>query len=427
MELILLIVVILLLAGLIILILTRNNGQAQNEQLQTALRLQMQENREELNRSIRELRMEMTQTINQSMQQLQDALHKNMITNGELQRQKFDAMARQQEMLLKSTEKRLDDMRLMVEEKLQKTLNERIGQSFEIVRSQLENVQKGLGEMKSLAQDVGGLKKVLSNVKMRGTFGEVQLGALLEQMMSPEQYDANVKTKKSGTEFVEFAIKLPGKDDANSTVYLPIDAKFPKDVYEQYYDAFEAGDTVLIESSGKQLENTIKKMAKDIHDKYVDPPFTTDFAILFLPFESIYAEVIRRTTLVEMLQKEYKIVITGPTTLGAILNSLQMGFRSVAIQKRSSEVWKVLSAVKTEFNRFEEVLTHTQKQLIKANDDLDKLIGVRTRQIKSSLRKVTEMPESEVRLYIPMNEDDVYADTSAYDDDKGGSPNDNNN
>ena len=324
MELILLIVVILLLAGLIILILTRNNGQAQNEQLQTALRLQMQENREELNRSIRELRMEMTQTINQSMQQLQDALHKNMITNGELQRQKFDAMARQQEMLLKSTEKRLDDMRLMVEEKLQKTLNERIGQSFEIVRSQLENVQKGLGEMKSLAQDVGGLKKVLSNVKMRGTFGEVQLGALLEQMMSPEQYDANVKTKKSGTEFVEFAIKLPGKDDANSTVYLPIDAKFPKDVYEQYYDAFEAGDTVLIESSGKQLENTIKKMAKDIHDKYVDPPFTTDFAILFLPFESIYAEVIRRTTLVEMLQKEYKIVITGPTTLGAILNGRSM-------------------------------------------------------------------------------------------------------
>lgn len=273
MELILLIVVILLLAGLIILILTRNNGQAQNEQLQTALRLQMQENREELNRSIRELRMEMMQTINQSMQQLQDALHKNMITNGELQRQKFDAMARQQEMLLKSTEKRLDDMRLMVEEKLQKTLNERIGQSFEIVRSQLENVQKGLGEMKSLAQDVGGLKKVLSNVKMRGTFGEVQLGALLEQMMSPEQYDANVKTKKSGTEFVEFAIKLPGKDDANSTVYLPIDAKFPKDVYEQYYDAFEAGDAVLIESSGKQLENTIKKMAKDIHDKYVESSF----------------------------------------------------------------------------------------------------------------------------------------------------------
>ena len=232
MELILLIVVAALVIVLLILSLTKGNNQTQAEQLQTALRQQMQENREELNRSIRELRLEMTQTLNQNMQQLQDVLHKNMLTNGELQRQKFDMMARQQESLIKSTEKRLDDMRTMVEEKLQKTLNERIGQSFEIVRSQLENVQKGLGEMKSLAQDVGGLKKVLSNVKMRGTFGEVQLGALLEQMMSPEQYDANVKTKKSGTEFVEFAIKLPGKDDANSTVYLPIDAKFPKDVYE---------------------------------------------------------------------------------------------------------------------------------------------------------------------------------------------------
>ena len=400
MELILLIVVILLLAGLIILILTRNNGQAQNEQLQTALRLQMQENREELNRSIRELRMEMTQ----SMQQLQDALHKNMITNGELQRQKFDAMARQQEMLLKSTEKRLDDMRLMVEEKLQKTLNERIGQSFEIVRSQLENVQKGLGEMKSLAQDVGGLKKVLSNVKMRGTFGEVQLGALLEQMMSPEQYDANVKTKKSGTEFVEFAIKLPGKDDANSTVYLPIDAKFPKDVYEQYYDAFEAGDAVLIESSGKQLENTIKKMAKDIHDKYVDPPFTTDFAILFLPFESIYAEVIRRTALVEMLQKEYKIVITGPTTLGAILNSLQMGFRTLAIQKRTGEVWTVLGAVKTEFSKFGGLLEKVQKNLQSAGDQLEEVMGKRTRAIERKLRQVEQLPHEESQKILPIDD-----------------------
>ena len=215
MELILLIVIAVLAVISIVLSLVKGNNHAQAEQLQTALRQQMQENREELNRSIRELRMEMTQTLNQNMQQLQDVLHKNMMTSGELQRQKFDTMARQQEVLIKSTEKRLDDMRLMVEEKLQKTLNERIGQSFEIVRSQLENVQKGLGEMKSLAQDVGGLKKVLSNVKMRGTFGEVQLGALLEQMMSPEQYDANVKTKKSGTEFVEFAIKLPGKDDTN--------------------------------------------------------------------------------------------------------------------------------------------------------------------------------------------------------------------
>ena len=403
MELTLLLIIAALLVALLVLTLTRNN-RAQSEEMQRALRQQMQENREELNRSIRELRMEMTQTLNQGLQQLQDAMHKNMMTTGELQRQKFDAMARQQETLIQSTEKRLDDMRVMVEEKLQKTLNERIGQSFEIVRSQLENVQKGLGEMKSLAQDVGGLKKVLSNVKMRGTFGEVQLGALLEQMMSPEQYEANVKTKKSGTEFVEFAIKLPGNDDANSTVYLPIDAKFPKDVYEQYYDAFEAGDAALMESCGRQLETTIKKMAKDIHDKYVDPPFTTDFAILFLPFESIYAEVIRRTSLVETLQKDYKIVVTGPTTLGAILNSLQMGFRTLAIQKRTGEVWTVLGAVKTEFGKFGGLLEKVQKNLQSAVDQLEEVMGKRTRAIERKLRQVEELPHEESRRILPIDD-----------------------
>ena len=392
MELTLLLIIAALLVVQLVLTLTRNN-RSQSEEMQRALRQQMQENREELNHSIRELRMEMTQTLNQGLQQLQDAMHKNMMTTGELQRQKFDTMARQQETLIQSTEKRLDDMRVIVEEKLQKTLNERIGQSFEIVRSQLENVQKGLGEMKSLAQDVGGLKKVLSNVKMRGTFGEVQLGALLEQMMSPEQYEANVKTKKSGTEFVEFAIKLPGKDDANSTVYLPIDAKFPKDVYEQYYDAFEAGDAVLI-----------KKMAKDIHDKYVDPPFTTDFAILFLPFESIYAEVIRRTTLVETLQKDFKIVVTGPTTLGAILNSLQMGFRTLAIQKRTGEVWTVLGAVKTEFGKFGGLLEKVQKNLQSAGDQLEEVMGKRTRAIERKLRQVEELPHEESRKILPIDD-----------------------
>lgn len=406
MEIILLIAIAGMLIALLTLALTKRNGQAQAEQLQNALRQQMQENREELNRSIRELRMEMTQTLTQSMQQLQDVLHKNMITTGELQRQRFDAMARQQESLLQSTEKRLDDMRLMVEEKLQKTLNERIGQSFEIVRTQLEGVQRGLGEMKTLAQDVGGLKKVLSNVKMRGTFGEVQLGALLEQMMSPEQYDANVKTKKNGTEFVEYAIKLPGKDDSNHTVYLPIDAKFPKDVYEQYYDAFEAGDVTLIETSSKQLETTIKKMAKEIHDKYVDPPYTTDFAILFLPFESIYAEVIRRTALVEMLQREYKIVVTGPTTLGAILNSLQMGFRTLAIQKRTGEVWTVLGAVKTEFGKFGGMLEKVQKNLQNAGDQLEEIMGKRTRAIERRLRQVEELPHEESQKLLPFDDID---------------------
>lgn len=401
-----LIAISVLLVVLLILVLTKGNNRAETEQLQADLRKQMQENREELNRSMRELRMEITQAFDRNMQQIQDALHKNMITNGELQRQKFETMTRQQQQLMQSTEKRLDDMRLMVEEKLQKTLNERIGQSFEMVRSQLENVQRGLGEMKSLAQDVGGLKKVLSNVKMRGTFGEVQLGALLEQMMSPEQYDANVKTKRNGTEFVEFAIKLPGKDDAGSTVYLPIDAKFPKDVYEQYYDAFEAGDATLVESSGKQLEATIRRMAKDIHDKYIDPPFTTDFAILFLPFESIYAEIIRRTHLVETLQKEYKIVVTGPTTLGAILNSLQMGFRTLAIQKRTSEVWTVLGAVKTEFGKFGGLLQKVQKNLQSAGDQLEEVMGKRTRAIERKLRQVEELPHDESRNLLALEEEE---------------------
>ena len=373
-----------------------------NIRLETVIREQSYENRDELGKTIREFRSELTTTLNTSMQQMQDALHKNMITGNELQKEKFEAMGKTQEALIQSTEKRLDEMRVMVEEKLQKTLNERIGQSFEIVRTQLENVQKGLGEMKSLAQDVGGLKKVLTNVKMRGTFGEVQLGALLEQMMSPEQYDANVKTKKSGTEFVEYAIKLPGKDDANSTVYLPIDAKFPKDIYEQYYDAFEAGDAALIESSSKQLETTIKKMAKDIHDKYIDPPFTTDFAIMFLPFESIYAEVIRRTSLVETLQKEYKIVVTGPTTLGAILNSLQMGFRTLAIQKRTGEVWTVLGAVKTEFSKFGGLLEKVQKNIQTAGDQLEEVMGKRTRAIERRLKQVEALPAEESQKILPL-------------------------
>ena len=237
---ILLTVIIILLIINIVIALTKNN-RLQTERLEGLLREEMKENRDELGRNIRELRNELNQTLNYSIRNMQDTLHKNLLTGNEMQREKFEAMGKQQEALVKSTEKRLDDMRQMVEEKLQKTLNERIGQSFEIVRSQLENVQKGLGEMKSLAQDVGGLKKVLSNVKTRGTFGEVQLGALLDQMLSPEQYAANVKTKKNATEFVEFAIKLPGKENSNDTVYLPVDAKFPKDVYEQYQDAYEAG------------------------------------------------------------------------------------------------------------------------------------------------------------------------------------------
>ena len=403
MELILLTTILILLLANLCVVLMKNNRK-QTERLEMLFRQEMKENREEMNRNMRELRTELNQALNLSTQQMQTTLHRNLMTTNEMQREKFDAMGRQQDLLVKSTEKRLDDMRVMVEEKLQKTLNERIGQSFELVRTQLENVQRGLGEMKNLAEDVGGLKKVLGNVKTRGTFGEIQLGALLEQMLSPEQYEANVKTRKNATEFVEFAIKLPGKDNGKEVVYLPIDAKFPKDVYEQYIDAYEEGDTSLIENTSKQLEITIKRMAKDIHDKYVEPPFTTDFAIMFLPFENIYAEVIRRTSLIETLQKEFKIVVTGPTTLGAILNSLQMGFRTLAIQKRTSEVWSVLGAVKTEFGKFGGMLEKVQKNLQNAGDQLEEVMGKRTRAIERKLRQVEALPTDESRKMLRMNE-----------------------
>ena len=371
---------------------TMRQVQMVREELARAMREQLTENRMELSSRVEELRKEIVGNQAMQLQQLQETLNRNLLTTNELQREKLEAMTRQQEQLVKSTEKRLDDMRIMVEEKLQKTLNDRIGQSFELVRTQLENVQQGLGEMKNLAQDVGGLKRVLTNVKTRGTFGEVQLGALLEQMLSPEQYESNVKTKKKGTEFVEFAVKLPGKEDGLECVYLPIDAKFPKDAYEQYLDAYEAGNVEQINAASRQLEVIVKKMARDIRDKYLDPPYTTDFGIMFLPFENIYAEVIRRTALVEQLQREFRVIVTGPTTLGAILNSLQMGFRTLAIEKRSSEVWTVLAAVKTEFGKFGGMLQKVQKNLETAGQQLDEVIGKRTRAIERKLRNIQELP-----------------------------------
>ena len=383
---------------------TMKQIQMVREELTRTLREQLTENRMELSSRVEGLRKEIAGSQAMQLQQIQETLNRNLLTTNELQREKLEAMTRQQEQLVKSTEKRLDDMRLMVEEKLQKTLNERIGQSFELVRTQLENVQQGLGEMKSLAQDVGGLKRVLTNVKTRGTFGEVQLAALLEQMLSPEQYEANVKTKKKGTEFVEFAVKLPGKDDGVECVYLPIDAKFPKDAYEQYLDAYEAGNVEQINVTSRQLELIVKKMARDIRDKYLDPPYTTDFGIMFLPFENIYAEVIRRTALVEQLQREFRVIVTGPTTLGAILNSLQMGFRTLAIEKRSSEVWTVLAAVKTEFGKFGGMLEKVQKNLETAGSQLDEVIGKRTRAIERKLRNVQELPADQSANILAIGE-----------------------
>ncbi len=286
--------------------------------------------------------------------------------------------------------KQLEQMRQTVDEKLQKTLEDRISQSFKLVSERLEEVYKGLGEMQNIASSVGDLKKVLSNVKTRGILGEVQLGAILEQILSPEQYEENVKTKSTGAERVEFAVKLPGDDDG--VVWLPIDAKFPGDAYAKLMDAYETGDAALVEEAAKQLEKVIKSEAKDIRDKYIEPPYTTDFAIMFLPFEGLYAEVVRRGML-ETLQREYKVNIAGPTTMAALLNSLQMGFKTLAIQKHSSEVWDILGAVKTEFDKFGKVLTATQTRINQANEELDKLIGVRTRSIIRKLKNVTSLPE----------------------------------
>ena len=319
-------------------------------------------------------------------------------TFNEVQRDKFTQMLTSQQTLISNTETKLENIRTTVEEKLEKTLSERLGQSFETVGKQLIEVQKGLGEMQTIATDVGGLKKVLSNVKLRGGVGEVQLALLLEQILAPSQYEANVKTKKGSSEPVEFAIKLPGRsDDENAFVYLPIDAKFPKDTYEHLLSAYETANPEEIEAATKNLETTIKKMAKDIRDKYLDPPNTTDFAILFLPFESIYAEVIRRTALIDQLRTEFKITVAGPTTLMAILNSLQMGFRTLALQKRSSEVWQVLATVKKEFENFGGLLEKAQKNIQTGLGQLDDVVGTRTRAINRQLKHVESLPVVNVR------------------------------
>jgi len=291
----------------------------------------------------------------------------------------------------------LEKMRATVDEKLQKTLDERITQSFQLVNDRLQEVYKGLGEMKTLASGVGDLKKVLSNVKTRGIVGEYQLAAILEEMLSREQYEENVVTKPGSANRVEFAIKLPGEGERS--VYLPVDSKFPADAYSQLVDAYEAGDTAAIGAAQTLLDSRLKMFAKDIHDKYIDTPHTTDFAILFLPFEGLYAEVVRRG-MVEVLQRQYKVNIAGPTTFAALLNSLQMGFRTLAIQKRSSEVWNVLGAVKTEFATFSEVLEAAQKRIEQTGLELDKLVGVRTRKINSKLRQVSELPVVETKALL---------------------------
>ena len=300
--------------------------------------------------------------------------------------------------------RQLQEMRKTVDEKLQKTLHDRLNQSFETVSKQLISVREGLGEMKNLATDVGSLKKVLGNVKLRGGIGEVQLSMLLEQILAPEQYDTNVKTKTGTTDQVEFAIRLPGKDESGSIVWLPIDAKFPKEVYEHLLEAYDDGDPVKINIAQKQLDGTIKKMARDIREKYIDPPNTTDFGIMFLPFEGIYAEVVRKAALLEELQGKYQIIITGPSTIAALLNSLQMGFKTLAIRKKSSEVWQILGLVKKEFENFGGLLEKAQKNIQTGLNQLDDVMGKRTRAIQRKLKNI-EVIKEDKNKYISTHAD----------------------
>ena len=293
----------------------------------------------------------------------------------------------------------LEKMRATVDEKLHKTLEERLGKSFELVSQHLESVQKGLGEMQQLANGVGDLKKVLSNVKTRGVMGEIQLGNILDQLLTPEQYGLNVATIPHSRNHVEFAVKFPGRDKKQAFIWLPIDSKFPMDKYEGLLEAYDSNNLDTIAQKKKELFRTVKVMAKDISDKYIETPHTTDFGIMFLPVEGLYAEVVRMPGLMEDLQRNYKIMIAGPANLAAFLNSLQMGFKSLAIEKRSSEVWNVLGAVKTEFGKFGQVLDKVQTKLQQASKTIDDA-GVRTRAIERNLRKVEELPAHTEETYL---------------------------
>ncbi|MDR1351850.1 MAG: DNA recombination protein RmuC [Treponema sp.] len=296
-------------------------------------------------------------------------------------------------------EKKLDEMRQTVDEKLHKTLETRLGESFKLVSERLELVQKGLGEMQTLASDVGSIKNVLSNVKNKGVLGEYQLGAILEQVLTPNQYAQSVKIKEGSRENVEYAVKIPSKEDSNRIIWLPVDAKFPTADYEILLTAYESGEKETVVQAQKDLEAKIRKFARDIHEKYIDPPNTTEFGIMFLPFEGLYAEILRIPGLFENIQNTYKVTITGPTTISAFLNSLQMGFRSLAVEKRTSEIWDLLGAVRTEFGKFGDVLQKTKEKLDSASKEIDKA-GTRSRAIERKLRDVQTLPEGRAQKLL---------------------------
>lgn len=381
--------------------------------LEHVVKDEMARNREETANSDKRTREELSQSLKGSSDSLlmrlteHFGMHKNQLDsfskqlgemtklNQEKLEQMRNAVEKQLRVLQEENSKKLEQMRATVDEKLQTTLEKRLGESFKQVSERLEQVYKGLGEMRNLASGVGDLKKVLTNVKTRGTWGEIRLGNILEQILTPEQYEMNVPTKKNSNERVEFAIKLPGQNvDKETIVWMPIDSKFPQEDYQRLIDAQEAADKEQAEKSIKSLETLIKSEAKKIKEKYIDPPYTTDFGIMFLPIEGLYAEVLRRPGLCDTLQREYRVVVTGPTTLAALLNSLQMGFKTLAIEKRSSEVWELLGVVKTQFGQFGDALSKTKKKLQEASNSIDSA-EIRTRAIERKLRDVQELPEKD--------------------------------
>lgn len=360
-------------------------------------------NREENSKNLHQTREELAHNLKISSDVQKNQLNifaeqlKHLTT---LNSQALEKMTRTIEERLKQiqddTNTKLEKMRETVDEKLHKTLESRLAESFRTVQTQLEQVHKGLGEMQSLAVGVGDLKKVLTNVKTRGVMGEIQLANIIEDLLTPDQYEKNVKTKKDSNDLVEFAIKLPG--DESGPVYLPVDSKFPTENYIALINSYELGDPAQIAVFSKKLQDDIESFAKDIHDKYIDVPYTTEFAILFLPTEGLYAEIVRKTDLVQKLQNKYHVNVAGPSTLASSLSGFRMGFRTLMIEKQSSKVWKVLGEVKTEFKQFETVLANAQKKIRQADSELDLLVGTRTKQMQRKLRDVEELPGGEVKL-----------------------------
>lgn len=432
-----LVVLLVLLAACLIVGLRRKDSSQAMKQLSDELREQFRTQRTELADQSRQLREE----LNSGYKSLSDSLLARMNENLTQQNNQFATFLNNMRDFMSQLEKRseslekklgeelttldtnvraslekiredntvkIDEMRKTVDEKLHSTLEKRLGDSFKLVSDRLEQVHKGLGEMQSLAAGVGDLKKALTNVKTRGVMGEYQLEFILEQLLTPEQYRKNVKTRPSSRNIVEFAIVLPGKDDQDTEVLLPIDAKFPMEDYSCLQDAYEKGDAALIEQYRKQISTRIVGCARDIHEKYIEAPYTTDFGIMFLPVEGLFAEVLREPGLMETIQRNHHVTIAGPTTLSAFLNSLQMGFRTLAIQKRSSEVWKILAAVKTEFGKFGDVLEKTQKKLQEASNVIEGA-GVRSRAIERKLKDVQQLPAAEAQGLLALDEEQAVA------------------